>query len=145
MVPDLTDVCGAAVAEVVADEGVAVFEAALVDMVHELKREDCTRENILGAAGVLGWAVGFHAGAADGGKAAAELTKRAALLTLIACYSGGLPRRDRSYVYERLRLKAEIRENAGAIAESAGVLDVAAIHYERACTLRAQAIAMQHL
>lgn len=138
MIPDLTDVCGAAVAEMA--QNMATLDAALVDMVQELKHEDCTRENILGAAGILGWAAAFHSGE----KVSTEIMSRAALLTLIACYSGGLRRRYPSDLYQRLYFKAEIRENAGANAEAVGCLDVAALHFERACTLRAQAIGLMY-
>lgn len=75
--------CGETIASLAHDE------QALATVIGQITSEDCTRENILGAAGLLSWAVAF----APGSEHAQELTKRIGLLTLVAFYSGGIPRK----------------------------------------------------
>ena len=111
-------------------------------MREELTSEQCTRANILGAVGVLGWAMGLSGDVAHPVMRVAE--ERAGLLCMLACWSGGLPQRSREYRWSRLVFKAEIRKHRGALAEDAGHADLAETHYVRACELRAQATLIQY-
>jgi hypothetical protein len=117
----------------------------------ELKREECSRENIIGAVGLITWQLlGAQQLAQEQGstpeveRGIRELQGRAALLVLIGCYSGGLPQRTGQRRYSRLFYKAEICIDRASRAELTGHLDVAQILYARAAELRAQSLAVLH-
>lgn len=117
-------------------------ESALSAALCQFAGADCTRENILGAAGVLSWAAAFHGGVDGGSDVAAQLSQRIGLLTLIACYSGGVPQRTRQQRFDRIFFKAEICLDRGWRAKDAGHLDVAELFFARVSRLRAQAHAL---
>lgn len=139
MVPELSAVCGEAVA------GIAHDADAMRAALSEFTREDCSRANILGAAGLVSWSIAWLQGAGpEAEPVIAELQGRVGLLFLVACYSGGRPHRTLQQRHDRLYFKAEICLERAARAENAGHLDVAELLCTRACELRAQAIALRY-